>query len=714
MTYHIERRILHFHQPAGTSRGWYTTRTIWLVTLCHGSWQGVGECAPLPDLSCDALPVEDYERRLHTACRMTCQLAERLPEGCVPTADNCIPYSYLLDAPSILFALEGAMQSPLSPTFAESSITINGLIWMGSIDEMRCRIDQKLSDGFHCIKLKIGAINFDDELALLAYIRERHDASEVELRVDANGGLSPLPITHPGYLEDVRSRLRLLASFNLHSIEQPIPKGHAPMMATLCQEATLPIALDEELIGIHRKEDKVRMLDTIRPHYLVLKPSLHGGLAGCDEWIRLAEERGMGWWATSALESNVGLGTIARWLMPKQPPLPQGLGTGLLFTDNTPPTTQLHGEVLKNDERTIFLAHWNDSHPQLLLNTSGSTGAPKPIWVEKERMRASARTTCDFLHLQQGDTALLCMPLQYIAGMMMVVRAMERKLRLVCVQPSNRPFRSLLQHACDMVDFCHNPNGTVTLPAQTELLGSLDFVAMVPSQVYETLRHPDEANLLRQVRHLLIGGGSIPPDLEAELRTFPNPVWSSYGMTETLSHIALRRLNGACEELRSKDGQQLRDFVMNAEDCRCYYPLPGVTLSKGADSCLVIDAPHLCQHPLVTHDIVEMNPDGGFRILGRSDNVVCSGGIKIQMEEVESCLRHLFGDCLMVTSRPHPKFGEALVYLTTLPPALVRAQMQGLPSFPPHWLPKDIILVDALPLTATGKPDRAKAKAMVR
>lgn len=347
MTYKIERRILHFHQPAGTSRGWYTTRTIWYVSLCHDRWQAVGECAPLPDLSCDALPDEAYEEQLHAACRMTCQLAEQLPEGVLPTATNCLPHAFLADYPSIRFGLESALQPPISPEAAANELTINGLIWMGTFDEMRCRIDKKIAEGFRCIKLKIGAINFDDEMALLEYVRKQHAPHEMELRVDANGGLSPLSPHDPAYLDDIRCRLRRLATFHLHSIEQPIRQGQWQMMATLCQEATLPIALDEELIGINRLEDKVRLLDTIHPHFLVLKPSLHGGLSGCDEWIRLAEERNIGWWATSALESNIGLGAIARWLMPKHPTLPQGLGTGLLFTDNTTPETILQGERLR-------------------------------------------------------------------------------------------------------------------------------------------------------------------------------------------------------------------------------------------------------------------------------------------------------------------------------------------------------------------------------
>lgn len=346
-----------------------------------------------------------------------------------------------------------------------------------------------------------------------------------------------------------------------------------------------------------------------------------------------------------------------------------------------------------------FLSQWNSDNPLLLVHTSGSTGTPKPLWVEKERMRASARMTCDFLHLQPGSTALLCMPLQYIAGMMMVVRSVERQLRLVCVTPSSHPFRSLRENDFAVHDFSPHacrPSGPV--PHAEDVL-PFDFVAMVPSQVYETLQHPTEAALLRQSRHLLIGGGSIPPDLEAELRTFPNHVWSSYGMTETLSHIALRHVNTSGIE---DDTQR--------EIQKGYFPLPGISLSQNANGCLSINAPLLCSEQLVTHDIVKMDEDGSFRILGRSDNVVCSGGIKIQIEEVETRLLPLFGKRLMVTSRPHPKFGEALVFLTTLSPSFVRKQLQDLPSFPLYWQPKDIIHIDQLPLTGTGKPDRARAK----
>lgn len=334
INYEIRQKTLHFKQPAGTSRGVYTTRDVWYIHL-EGEredgtrWQGTGECAPLPNLSCDAFPTEEYEQYLHAACSMTCQR-------------GYIPFDILRDYPSIIFGLESAMKGAIWEEPEEGLhpvCRINGLIWMGTYEEMRSRLEEKLVAGFHCIKLKIGAINFDDEIRLIKQIRDEFPAERVELRVDANGAFGTTA-------EEAIDKLRTLSQFGLHSIEQPIRQGHWQEMAKLCQNSTLPIALDEELIGINTTREKVALLDTIRPQYIILKPSLHGGFHGCDEWIRLAEERGIGWWATSALESNVGLAAIARWISQYHPTLPQGLGTGLLYTDNTPAETEIRGEEL--------------------------------------------------------------------------------------------------------------------------------------------------------------------------------------------------------------------------------------------------------------------------------------------------------------------------------------------------------------------------------
>ena len=322
----ISERTLHFKQPAGTSRGVYTTRKSYYLTITDDNRpgiKGVGECATLPDLSCDAVP--EYFKILSDVCRMVEQTGN-------------IPYDILRPYPSILFGLETAFaqldangstclyDTPFGR--GEEGITINGLVWMGTFDEMYSRLETKLKAGFHCVKLKIGAINFDKELDLIKHIREAFDKNTIELRVDANGGFSP---------DNAMERLEALAKYDIHSIEQPIKQHQWGEMARLCKETPLPIALDEELIGVNVKSMKEYLLDTIRPQYIILKPSLHGGMYGCTEWIQMAKERGINSWITSALESNVGLNAIAHYCAKTYGPsvsMPQGLGTGQLFTDN--------------------------------------------------------------------------------------------------------------------------------------------------------------------------------------------------------------------------------------------------------------------------------------------------------------------------------------------------------------------------------------------
>lgn len=310
-----------------------------------------------------------------------------------------------------------------------------------------------------------------------------------------------------------------------------------------------------------------------------------------------------------------------------------------------------------------FLTEWRSASPTVLVHTSGSTGKPKPMYVEKRRMEASARTTCRFLGLKEGDTALLCMPLDYIAGKMMVVRALTYGLRLVSVEPTGRP--------------CWN--------------GPVDFAAMVPLQVWNLLHDEQGRERLRQVRHLIIGGGAIDEALAAALADFPHAVWSTYGMTETLSHIALRRLNGL-------------------ERSEWYTPFDGVTVSLSADGCLVIDAPAVHDGLLVTNDIAELDGQR-FRIMGRRDNVVCSGGVKIQIEEVERLLRTRVRVPFMITKAPETKFGEQVVLLTESDDidALRQACREVLPKF---WQPRVFLTVGRLPMTETGKPARKEAERM--
>ena len=322
-----------------------------------------------------------------------------------------------------------------------------------------------------------------------------------------------------------------------------------------------------------------------------------------------------------------------------------------------------------------FLAEWHTDSPTVLVHTSGSTGKPKPMQVEKRRMEASARMTCEFLGLHEGDTALLCMSLDYIAGKMMVVRALTCGLRLIVQEPSGLP----------------------QLPSPS----TVDFTAMVPLQVWNLLHDAEGRERLKAVRHLIIGGGAIDEVLERELQDFPNDVWSTYGMTETLSHIALRRLNGP----------ERSDY---------YTPFDGVSLSQDADGCLVIDAPAVHDGLLKTNDIVCFQQDQRlFKILGRKDNVICSGGIKILIEEVERLLRPHLSAPYIITRAKDEKFGEIVVLLIEdggwkVKGGRCRVKAICQQVLPKYWQPRQIIAVSHIPMTETGKPARAEAERLVR
>ena len=347
MNYRIEERVLHFKQPAGTSRGVYTIRKIWLIHLSDGQREGVGECAPLPDLSCDAGP--DYREALEKVCAEFCR------QGHNGDSPQCVlsMIPELRDYPSMLFGLETALLNlergdrlfDTAFSRGEAGIPINGLVWMGSYEKMLQRMEQKLEMGFRCVKLKIGAIDFDKELDLVKRIRERFSFHEVELRLDANGAFP---------FEEALYKLELLSQYAIHSIEQPIKAGQWAYMAELCRESPLPIALDEELIGVNDPEMKRHMLNVIKPRYIILKPSLHGGMQGCREWISTAKEQGIGSWITSALESNIGLNAIAQFASDVYGDairMPQGLGTGQLFTDNIDMGLVIRGDRLWKVER---------------------------------------------------------------------------------------------------------------------------------------------------------------------------------------------------------------------------------------------------------------------------------------------------------------------------------------------------------------------------
>ncbi len=338
MNIDLFHKTLHFKKPARTSRGAYDTHNMILVSMSDDNGRiGLGECAPLPDLSCDR---EAYTMMSDVA---------RLINEALASDDYA---EYLRPYPALLFALESAMydmtKSPVlyDTPFAlcEEGIPTNGLVWMGSYDEMLAEVKRKILAGFRCIKLKIGAIRWEEEIALIRFIRSKYRPETLELRVDANGGFS---------VEEAPERLAELAQYGIHSIEQPIKAGQWEAMAELCRTSPLPIALDEELIGLNFLHEKQVMLDTVRPQYIVIKPTLHGGISGSMEWVSEARKRGIGSWMTSALESNVGLRNVALLAARCYGPsirFPQGLGTGRLFTDNIEMDVQLRGSRMWREE----------------------------------------------------------------------------------------------------------------------------------------------------------------------------------------------------------------------------------------------------------------------------------------------------------------------------------------------------------------------------
>ena len=312
--------ILNFKRPSGTSRGVLTQKETWFIILKQNGKTGIGECGILRSLSYDDRP--DYEEKLKCVCE-NIQLGE-----------NKL-WEELREFPSIQFGVEMAFRSlaaqdpfllfPSEFTAGQTPISINGLVWMGEEQYMKEQIVEKIRGGFKCIKLKIGAIDFETEMKLLSFIRREFTSEEMEVRVDANGAFKP---------SEALEKLKRLSDLELHSIEQPIKQGQPEEMAALCEQTPLPVALDEELIGVTGLSQKRELLEKIRPQYVIFKPSLIGGIRGTDEWIELSRELGIGWWVTSALESNVGLNAIAQYTYNLNNPMPQGLGTGGLYTNN--------------------------------------------------------------------------------------------------------------------------------------------------------------------------------------------------------------------------------------------------------------------------------------------------------------------------------------------------------------------------------------------
>lgn len=614
---------LHFKKPSGTSRGVLHERKTWYLVIYqkdNPQVRGVGECAPLKGLSVDDR--SDFETVLKKLCGDIYNYPHWMSTG-------------LRKFPSIKFGLETALLDFCNGgkrilhasdfTRGKDFIRTNGLIWMSDFEGMKKQVKEKIADNFRCIKLKIGAIDFKKELALLQLIRERHTAKKIEIRVDANGAFSP---------KEALNKLEQLSQFDIHSIEQPIRHGQRKAMRELCKQTPVPIALDEELIGIKTKGEKNKLLDTIQPQYIILKPTLVGGFTESLEWIKAANERNIGWWITSALESNIGLNAISQWTYTLGNKMPQGLGTGKLFTNNFESPLYLKSERLffdpkmaefpavmqgKPEQKKLksFIEEWKNSDSAITARTSGTTGTPKTIELEKNRMLQSALMTLRFLNLQPTDNALLCLSPEHIAGKMMTVRSIAGLLNLIPVEPSANPLKAF-----------NNKQ-------------EIHLAAFVPLQVKEILKNKTTAKKFVQIKNVLIGGAPASPELRKQLSKLKNNIYETYGMTETISHVALKKISG-----------KLTDY---------FETLPGISVKRDKRGCLVINAPALVAEPIITNDLVELKDKHHFKWLGRIDNVINSGGVKIIPELLEEKIKSLIHQRFYFAGTKDNHLGEKLV-----------------------------------------------------
>jgi len=671
------KRTLSFKLPAGTSRGVMKIRNVWYITLSENGITGIGECAPLPGLSLDLidptliLPYDRGENKKKPSKQLNSPFnrgntrgfekwdniqfiyESKLDAVCQNPKLFINDLSLLSDFPSIRFGLEMAyldLKNGGGQSYFGSfeNIKINGLIWMGDPDFMMTQLEQKLEEGWQCIKVKIGAIDFDDEIKILQSIRNRFGKNKLELRVDANGAFTK---------NDVKEKLEQLSKFDLHSIEQPIQPGQWELLSDLCKTSPIPIALDEELIPLIEESKRIEMLGKVKPHYIVLKPSLLGGFSESEKWIKLAKEQNIGWWITSALESNIGLNALSQWTAKMKPQGYQGLGTGQLFTNNIPSPLKVKSGKLSIEKLPIwndvnqFISEWLNGEEELILQTSGSTGKPKSISMKKEWMKNSAQLTENTFGLKKGDSALLCMSIKYVAGKMMVVRALELALDLKVVEPSSSPLK-------DIDD-------------------QIDFAAMVPLQL------ENSSNDLDKVKTLIVGGGQVSLQLIKKLQNISTQIYETYGMTETLTHVAIKPLNGP-----------------NKSDI--FSALDGIHFEIDERDCLVINAPMLSPESIVTNDIIELINDISFRWLGRFDNVINSGGVKVIPEVVEAKLASFILDRrYFISGVPDKSLGEKVVLLVEGNETELSFQ-----HLEKYERPKEIYFIPEFVETESGKVNR--------
>ena len=572
---------LEFKKPARTSRDTLKSKPGFFLSIeDHEGRIGKGECSLIPGLSLES------EK---TASEALEQLTQR-----DALSTDSIPHSL----PAIKFAVETALidlkrEGP--PTWLEG-IPINGLVWMDNAEGVLKQVNVLIAKGYTTIKLKVGTLPFYKELELLKEIRRRCPSKDFTLRIDANGAFSNQ--TPDGLTAIEKLQTLYNAGLDLHSIEQPIAPGLVEEMAELCAFSPVPIALDEELIKVRSKAEKKALLEKIRPAYLVLKPSLLGGFKASEYWITLAESLSIGWWITSALESNVGLAEIAEWtseLLKSRlylKSMAQGLGTGSLYKNNISSTmiisdgklfsSPLHANIKWTQGISTAIENWfTHPHAPLSYKTSGSTGNQKEITHSRTAVIASAKSTLAYFNLKPKDRVVLCLPIDFIAGHMMLIRAIIGELTLEIVEPTAKP----------------------------NFTKSAEFIALTPHQCYSLLPN------FPPVKKVLLGGGIVSEDL---IKILPETVdfYEGFGMTETITHIAMRKLERGSPK-------------------KPYVAMPGVSLSISKDRELIVDVPSRGISGLLTDDIVELLDSKRFLWLGRKSSIINSGGIKVMPEVVE-------------------------------------------------------------------------------
>lgn len=673
---------LIFKNPGGTSRGILKTKDTWILKIQDVGRTGFGEVAMFRGLSYDDKP--EFEQKLvelKNSIESGKELAQLVQE--------------YIEWPSIRFGIEQAFASLVNEDpfnlidsgfiKHKNPIAINGLVWMGDFEFMKSQIEEKIRKGFHCLKLKIGAINFDSEVELIENIRSSYSEKEIEIRVDANGAF---------HKNNALEKLKRLAKLQIHSIEQPIRQGQLEEMSILCSQTPLPIALDEELIGINHYDQKVELLSRIRPQYIILKPSLLGGWKSCDEWIEIAERLSINWWITSALESNIGLNAIAQYVSSKGTDMLQGLGTGELFINNFDSPLKVDAGSLmycsdriwnldlldrpkfhksftingmspraflnsnfKSDRLKAFqeeLANFN-SIPKFTFQTSGTTGEPTQIDFSLEQIKASALITHKTFNLFEGAIVGNALPLQYVASKMMLYRSIICGYALHIIEP-------------DFDELVFN-----------KLPDCIDFLPLVPIQVEKVLNFRDST--FDHIKTVLIGGANVSIKLKNRIlnENLKTLFFESYGSTETLTHVAIKAI---------------------VEGETSFKGVEGVTFSS-ENGCLLIHAKHIQPNAIVTNDLVELTAHNSFYWLGRSDNVINSGGIKIIPEQLEEKLSVFLDSSFFIAAEPSELLGQHVI-LVVESAKLVDIEW-SMTNLSKYEIPKKIYCIPQFDRTESGK-----------